>query len=264
MKPLVVIPNYVTKDGDVEVVGTTLASIRRTVSDSVDVMLVDDCSPRPELVEAIRQEYGRYDFELIRKEENTGFSRTVNIGLKRARDEGREAVLLNADMELSTPGWVNRCRKTTGSKGQPAALVGALLLYPNGLIQHAGIYFSLLTRTFDHLYRYSPGNLPDALKKKVCPVTGAFQFIRPAVLEDVGLYDEAFFMGWEDVDYCIRVFNAGMECVYNPNIRAYHYESMFRGGERADSKVKEWQARSFVLLCNKYATQSFAGLVPNW
>ena len=64
--------------------------------------------------------------------------------------------------------------------------------------------------------------------KTVCPVTGAFQYIRPEVLEQVGLYDPGFRMGCEDVDYCLRVFQAGFACVYEPAIRAIHHESLFR------------------------------------
>lgn len=262
MKPLVLIPNYMTAPNEVEVVGTCLASIRQTVSDTVDILIVDDGSPGKEHLAEMESQYGRYDFEVIRRPTNEGFSRTVNVGLEKARDEGREVILMNADMEMLTPGWLGRCQKTTGDNGEKAAMVGALLLFPNGLIQHAGIYFSLLTRTFDHLYRYAPGNLPEALEKKVVPVTGAFQYIRPETLEKIGIYDPKFRLGWEDVDYNIRVLKSGLQVVYNPNIRAYHYESLFRG--RKSKKMAEWQAQSFFYLAEKYAEQSFAGLVPYW
>ena len=55
--------------------------------------------------------------------------------------------------------------------------------------------------------------------KAICPVTGAFQYIRPEVLERVGLYDPGFRMACEDVDYDLRVFQAGFECVYEPAVR---------------------------------------------
>lgn len=261
-KPLVVIPTFLSAEEDVTVVGACIKSIRNTVSDTVDVLLVDDCSPRCDLHPELHARYGTYDFEVHHKDENSGYSRTINVGLQRALDEGRDAVTINADMEMLTPGWVNRCLKTTGSEGQPAAVIGAHLKYPNGLIQHAGIYFSLLTRTFDHRFKYGPENLPAALKKYNVPVTGAFQYIRHECLEKIGLYDEDFRMGWEDVDYCIRVFLEGMECIYNPNIRAIHHEQMFRG--RKSEKVAKWTHGSWLHFCEKYASQPFGGLVPNW
>lgn len=259
-KPLVVIPMYVTQEKDIEVVMDCVRSIRNTVSESVDILVVDDQSPDQALVDSIVGGFDRFEVELIRKEENSGFSKTVNVGLRRALKEDRDAVLMNADMEMQSPGWVKICQKTKDSKDRPAAVVGALLMYPNGLIQHAGIYFSLLTRTFDHLYKFGPANLPEANKVNLCPVTGAFQYIRHSTLEKVGLYDENFHMAHEDVDYCVRVFLADLHCVYQPRVRAFHFEAMFRG--QPSPKIEEWEQKSWMYFCDKYATQSFAGLVP--
>ena len=259
-KPLVVIPTYLTEEADLEVTLDGVRSIRSTVSDSVDILCVDDHSPARDMVEAIAPGLDRLGAELYRKPDNNGFSKTVNVGLRRALDEGRDAVLFNADVEITTPGWVKICQKCKDDRDQPAAIVGALLTYPTGLIQHAGIYFSLLTRTFDHMYKYGPGNLPEALRRRVCPVTGAFQYIRHDTLEKVGLYDENFHMAHEDVDYCIRIFLAGLKCVYEPQVRAFHAEAMFRG--KPSPKVERWQEESWIYFVQKYSKQSFAGMVP--
>jgi len=259
---LVTIPTYLRIEEDVTVTIAALKSVRDTEGEKVDVLLVDDGSPEPELVDRMEKEAALHEATVHRKEENSGFSATVNVGLKLALEEGRDAVLLNADMEIETPNWLTHFRATTDDHMEKAAVVGALLLYPSGLIQHAGVYFSLLTRTFDHFYKYAPGNLPEALEKRVCPVTAAFQFIRHDTLEAVGLYDEEFRMGWEDMDYCIRAFLAGKSCVYNPNVRGFHHEMMFRG--RPDPKVADWQNKSFLYLTQKYRDQSFAEFVPFW
>jgi GT2 family glycosyltransferase len=212
------------------------------------------------LVDKLESEIAQLQSEVHRKSKNSGFSKTVNVGLRKALQEGRDAILMNADIELTTPGWYRHFKSTRDQKDRPAAVVGALLLYPNGLIQHGGIYFSLLTRTFDHLYKYGPPNLPEALKKSVSPVTGALQYIRHSTLETVGLYDESFYMGWEDVDYCLRVFAHGQQCIYNPNVRAFHFEMMFRG--QPSPKIAEWQQKSWIYLCEKWKDQSFHDLVP--
>jgi GT2 family glycosyltransferase len=261
LEPLVVIPNYITEKDDLKVLFDGIMSIHKTVPGQTKILVVDDFSPGQELVDEIERMQAGLEFTLIRRPENEGFSRTVNVGLQQALDEGRDAVLMNADIEIDTPGWVETFRQTQDSFGNPAAVVGALLLYPNGLIQHGGIYFSLLTRDFREMYKYGPGNLPAALKMAITPVTGAFQFIRHECLTSVGLYDPAFRMGHEDVDYCLRVFLSGeRQCVYNPSVRAYHFESMFRG--RPSPKIEEWQQKSWILLANKYANQNFSDLVP--
>ncbi len=244
-EPLVIIPNYVTEEGDLKVLFDAVMSVHRTAPGQTRVLIVDDCSPEPTLVDEIEAMQDGLNFHLIRREKNEGFSRTVNVGLEQARDEGRDAVLMNADVEIDTPGWVETFRLTQDSFGRPASVVGALLLYPNGLIQHGGIYFSLLTRDFREMYKYGPGNLPAALKLAVAPVTGAFQFIRHECLTSVGLYDPMFRMGHEDVDYCLRVFlTEERQCIYNPAVRAYHFESLFRG--RPNPKIEEWQAKSWI------------------
>jgi GT2 family glycosyltransferase len=260
--PIVTIPTYLRTEEDVDVTIVAVKSVRDTQGEKVNVLLVDDGSPEPELVDRMEKEAVLHEAAVHRKKENGGFSSAVNIGLELARDQGRDAILMNADMEVTTPNWLTHFRGTTDDHGEKAAVVGALLLYPNGLIQHGGVYFSLLTRTFDHFYKYAPGNLPEALEKRVCPVTAAFQFIRHDTLERVGVYDDSFKMGWEDMDYCIRTFLAGERCVYNPNVRGFHHEMMFRG--RPDPKIADWQAKSFLYLTEKYREQSFAEFVPFW
>jgi O-antigen biosynthesis protein len=262
-KPLTIIPTYVRNAVDVGLVADTLRSLRATAGDACDVLVVDDCSPEDELVSAIAQLCEQCDAELFVASENAGFSRSVNVGLRRCLDEGRDAVLCNADIVFGlTKDWLGlmarqRCQEGDGL----ASIVGALLLYPSGLIQHAGVFFSLLTRDFGHRYNYGPGNLPEAQHAIVCPVTGALQFIRHECLEAVGLYDEGFRMGHEDVDMCIRTMLSGRECVYQPGVRAIHYESAFRG--RPDQKIAKWTHDSWMHFVAKYAEQSFAAFVPN-
>lgn len=272
MKPLVVIPSFMRNGGHLDALVDTLESIRRTEPDDTpDILVVDDHSPDQSLVEQLDilrrkaaepERTGLPLFEMFCKKENSGFSRTVNFGLRRAREEGRDAVLMNADIEMDVPGWVARCQDTQDAEGRPAAMVGALLIYPqSGLIQHAGINFSYLTRRFFERFKYAPANLPEALTLQVLPVTGAFQYIRADTLTRVGVYDERFRLGYEDVDYSIRVFQAGLQCVFNPNIRAWHHESMIRG-EKTEQVVR-WEATSWHEFVQKYAGESFAAYVPS-
>lgn len=267
MKPLVVIPSFLRSEKHLKTLMDTLASIEHTVPGETDILVVDDHSPDQDLVDVLETATSGSlamdtpSFELIRKKENSGFSTTVNFGLRKARDEGRDAVLMNADIEMDVPDWVTKCQETLDGDENPAAVVGALLVYPQtGLIQHAGIYFSFLTRRFYEKYKYAPARLPAALRRAELPVTGAFQYIRHKTLTDVGIYDERFRMGFEDVDYSLRVFEAGLHCVYNPQVRAYHFESMFRG-EKSE-QVTEWEIDSFKQLNLKYAGKSFAQFVP--
>jgi GT2 family glycosyltransferase len=123
------------------------------------------------------------------------------------------------------------------------------------------VHNSMLTRDFGHRFQFGPGNLPEAQHATTCPVTGALQFIRHECLATVGLYDESFHLGWEDVDYCARVWLSGRQCIYQPGVRAVHRESYFRG--RQTEKLAKWTADSWLRFCGKYQDVSFAEFVPN-
>jgi GT2 family glycosyltransferase len=260
VKPLAVVPTYLRSTEDLEVAITAVASLAATAD--AEILVVDDGSPRADLVDALEAATAGFESEVHRKEDNTGFSRTVNVGLAAALEEGRDAVLVNADVEFFQSGWLERMQGQEREDGSgPASIVGARLLYPNGLIQHAGVYFSILTRSFGHIYQYGPGDLPEALWARRCPVTAALMFIRHECMEAIGLYDEQFQMGFEDVDYCIRAFKSGRECVYQPKVLAFHHESLFRG--RPSPKLADWQMRSLIYLNRKYARENFAEWVPS-
>ena len=259
VRPLAVVPTFLRTEQDLEVLLRCLVSLSVTAP-GLELLVVDDASPAPHLVDQVAVILPELGGELHRKSENSGFSASVNIGLSRALEWGQDAVLINADLEFTTPGWWEALRDRTDSSGRPAAVVGAFLTYPNGLIQHAGVAFSLLERKFVHRFRFGPAALPEAQRPTSCPVTGALQLIRHATLVQIGVYDEGFRMGLEDVDYCLRVFDAGLECIYEPKAHAVHAESAFRG--RATKKILAWQETSTRHLWAKYANADFSHWVP--
>ena len=247
-----VIPSYMRSSQDCTATLNTISTLRMTAPEA-EIVVVDDGSPYQRGIEQLEE--WRYDaeFKLILLPANGGFARTVNVGLRIAHAAGQDAVLVNADIDFFEP-WLENMYAAEGD------VVGALLFYPNGLIQHAGVYYSLITRQFDHRYRYAPGNLKQAQEPINCPVTAALQLIRWDVLEHVGLYDEDFRLGYEDMDYCHRVFEAGMTCHYSPRVRAYHAESMFRG--QKNDKIEQWQKDSWLLLMTKWQGSNFARYSP--
>jgi GT2 family glycosyltransferase len=256
-KPLAIIPTYLTKDSDLGIFNACIRTLRQTAE--LDVLVVDDRSPNEALRTAgLDRLQDRHGFDLVRREVNAGFATTVNVGLQQALDEGRDAILVNADIEFQWP-WLEPmlAQPCLHSEGLPS-VVGGLLLYPNSLIQSAGTFFSVITRSFDHRMRFGPGNLPEAQVPKLCPVTGALQLIRHECLENIGLFDEEFGMGFEDVDYCLRVLLSGRESVYAPTVRAFHHESVFRA--RVD--MNDQHLKSMKRLSEKWGMTDLAGLCP--
>jgi GT2 family glycosyltransferase len=260
MRPLIVIPAYVSSERALDITARCLSSLSRTDAGAGDaeVLVVDDASPVPFGPEIERiAAFGGYGY--ARQDRNAGFSAAVNVGLREALETGRDAVLLNADVEFEDRFWIRGFREHRAH----AEVQGALLSFPGAhprLVQHAGVYFSVLRREFDHVSRFALEDLPDLGEWRRCPVTAALMQIRHDCLERVGLFDEGFSMGWEDVDYCLRVFAAGGECWYNPLVRAVHHENAFRS--EPSPKRQLWTRKSHQRLWDKHAGEDFSAWVP--
>lgn len=255
-KTLCVVPTYMRSVKDANLTVKTLRGLGETVPIDQYIMIVDDNSPykkKHEVIHELVQEIPQLT-NTVMKAENQGFANSVNYGLRSALKNKMHCLLVNADIEFHESRWFEHMVATDGD------IVGGKLLFPSGLIQHAGVYFSIVTRTFDHLHKFGPADLPAASFKRKCPVTGALQLIKYDTIKAVGLYDEDFKMGWEDVDYCLRVFLSGRQCIYNPDVSAIHHESAFRGN-RTD-QLDDWTQQSFYKLYSKHAGVSFGEYVP--
>ncbi|HXP98989.1 MAG TPA: glycosyltransferase [Solirubrobacteraceae bacterium] len=223
----IVIPSY----RDAERVATLVASIQRTVPAGLARIIVADDASGPEHVAALRAIEG---IEVVEGQSNSGFAANVNRGL-RAADEQLDVVVLNSDMEARL-GWL-ACLQFAASQEDDIAIVGARLLYPDGRIQFAGTVRNLgAPEWFDHRYRFKPADWgPATISGAVLAVTGACMYVRRAAIERIGLLDERYPMAYEDVDWCLRAWQAGMRVMYFPGASLYHYESQTRGtdvGER--------------------------------
>jgi GT2 family glycosyltransferase len=239
---LAVIPTYLRSQADVDMLGECFTSLRRT--SDCDVFIVDDGGPLEGAVE-YAHEHGA---EVVRTK-NHGFSHAVNRGLVRAYEEGRDAVLVNSDVVFRKQGWLNAMTAVD------AAVVGALLIYPSRVVQHAGIYYCPLQRAWAERFKYAPRDLPAVHEPYTCPVTGALQLVRHEAMDRIEFYDEDFRLGWEDVDYCVRAFKAGLRCAYEPKAVAYHHESFTRG--RQTPQLAEWTNESWMHFQEKWKDEDF-------
>jgi GT2 family glycosyltransferase len=219
----IVIPSY----RDAERVATLVASIHKTVPQGMAQIVVADDASGPEHVAKLRAIEG---VEVVEGVSNSGFAANVNRGL-RAADPSRDVVVLNSDTEARA-GWL-ACLQHAASLEDDVAIVGARLLYPDGRIQFAGTARNLgAPEWFDHRYRFKPADWgPAALPGPVLAVTGACMYVRREAIEQIGLLDERYPMAYEDVDWCLRAWQAGMRVMYFPGASLYHHESVTRGTE---------------------------------
>jgi GT2 family glycosyltransferase len=234
----IVIPSY----RDAQRVRTLVRSIRKTTRPGMARLIVaDDCSGAEHLAE-LRAIEG-IDV-VIEGERNAGFAANVNRGL-RATDGERDVVVLNSDVE-ALPSWLE-CLQYATDRHEYAGIVGAQLQYPDGRIQFGGTVRNRdQPEWFDHRYRFKPSDWgPAGRASPALAVTGACMYVRRAVIDRVGLLDERYGMAYEDVDWCLRAWQAGFGVLYFPAARLVHHESVTRGtevGERElDSQRLFWE-----------------------
>jgi GT2 family glycosyltransferase len=227
----VVIPSY----RDAKLVRALVSSLRRTTCTafgllgprgSVRIVVSDDASGQEHLA-ALRQIRG---IEIVAGEENLGFAANVNRGIA-AADPTQDVIVLNSDV-LAKRGWL-ACLQYEAYRHSAVGIVAPKLLYRDGSIQFAGtIRNPEHPEWFDHRYRfkgerYGPANAPGP----VLAATGACMYVRRELIERIGPLDEGFPMGYEDVDYSLRAWEAGFRVLYAPEATLYHLESVTRGTE---------------------------------
>jgi GT2 family glycosyltransferase len=219
----IVIPSF----RDSERVETLVGSIRKTVPRGMARIVVADDASGPEHLAALRRIPG---IEVVAGPENRGFAANVNRGLRAAGAEG-DVVVLNSDMQARR-GWL-ACLQYAASQESDIGIVGAQLLYPDGRIQFGGTVRNRdAPEWFDHRYRFKPESWgPACHAGPVLAVTGACMYVRREVIERIGLLDEAYPMAYEDVDWCLRAWQAGFRVLYFPAARLVHHESVTRGTE---------------------------------
>lgn len=225
-----------------------LASLERQTYPNVEVIVADGASTdrTPSLLQT-RFPRVRY----LRLRRNLGFAGNVNAGLRAAH--GEVLCLLNNDAEAD-PGWV-AANVETLEKHPGIGAVASKVLYADGqTINSAGDLFCR-----DGSARQRGNGQPDTAEwDAVTPVfgaTGGAAAYSRAMLDDVGLLDERFFMYLEDADIAFRAQLRGWSCLYQPAARASH-----RGGASGGGALESfYNGRNLIRLLAKDLP---AGLVP--
>jgi GT2 family glycosyltransferase len=223
--------------GRAELTQRCLDMVLAELPPDAELVVVDDASPdrTPDLL----AEYGNA-IGSLRLEENAGFASACNEGAVLAC--GELLVFLNNDVE-PTPGWLKVLREYAEKRPEAAAL-GAKLLYPNGMVQHAGVVFGQDGYPH-HLYAGFPSDHPAVNRPRpLQAVTGACLLVRRAAFEAAGGFDPGYLNSLEDVDLCLRLGEAGGEVHYCPQAVLVHLESASRGrSDRFERSVALYRER---------------------
>jgi N-acetylglucosaminyl-diphospho-decaprenol L-rhamnosyltransferase len=224
---------------------------------SARVVVVDSASSDA-TVTTITQQFPQV--ELIASQENLGFGRANNLGLKHlgfgthASDIPSFVYLLNPDTIVQL-GSTQTLLNTLQSLPQ-AGVVGANLTYGDGSFQHGAFGFpglrQLWVEFFPSLGRWVEGEFngryPHSSYQATQPfpvdfTLGATMFMRREVVETTGMFDEAFFMYCEEVDWAWRIHKAGWQIYCVPNAHVVHLGGQSTGQVKPRSIINLWESR---------------------
>ena len=216
----------------------------RTTYPDFEVILIENNSKDPETFRTYaRMQKEHPDNLKVVTWEGKGFNYSAlnNFGEKYAT--GEYILLLNNDTEVITPKWLEEM--VMYAQQERVGCVGVKLLYPDDTIQHAGVGFGI-GGVAGHLHKYYPASSDGYMGRlnyvqDVYADTAACLLIRKEIYDEVGGLDESYAVAFNDVDFCVRVRQAGYTNVFTPFAQLYHYESKSRGMEDNPEKQKRFQ-----------------------
>lgn len=238
-KPLIsiIIPNMNHKE-DLE---RCLQSIRqKSTYRKYEIILVENNSTEEEIFEYYRTLRTEENIQIVTWKGEFNYSAINNFGTKYA--SGQYYLLLNNDVEIITPDWLEKMLMYAQKKEVGA--VGAMLYYPNDTVQHAGVILGIGGVAGHSQKHFSKGDAGYynrmCVPQDLSAVTAACMMVRKDVYIEVEGLDEEYKVAFNDVDFCMKVRKAGYKIVFTPYAELYHYESISRGMEDTPEKVQRF------------------------
>lgn len=203
-----------------------------------EIILIDNNSDDKKFFNLVNQyrKQTQFKFKYVRDEGEFNFARLMNLGRKNS--EGEYLVLLNNDTEVISPDWMEGFIEQV--QRPEVGVAGCKLLYEDETIQHAGVVVGLggvAAHAFTRDDRDGPGYFNYInLLNNYSAVTAACIMVRTKVYDQVKGFSEEFVVEYNDVDFCLKVVEAGYRNLYVPHVELFHYESISRGHPHATSE----------------------------
>ena len=202
-----------------------------------EIIVVDNGSDDPATLAYLEQLRADPRVKVLRDDRPFNYSALNNAAVRMA--SGELVGLLNNDLEVISSDWLGEMVSLAVQPGVGA--VGARLLFPDGSVQHAGVVLGI-GGVAGHAHKHLPGHAFGYFGRAqslqdFSAVTAACLVVRKAVYEQVGgLEEENLQVAFNDIDFCLRVREAGYRNVWTPHAELYHHESATRGYEDTPEK----------------------------
>lgn len=219
-----------------------------------EIILLNNNSDAPDffaLVNRYTQEHSNV-FKCIDAAFPFNFSKLMNVG--EAHATGDYLLFLNNDVEVLQKDWLTEM--VSFAQREKTGAVGVKLLYPDDTIQHAGVVLGLggaAAHVFTKIHRSERGyfNYVKSLNN-YSSVTGACLMCRRSLFKEVGGFEEALRVEYNDIDFCLKLLAKGYYNVYLPDVELYHYESASRGQPYLNKENWEQHEIDFGIFTKKW------------
>lgn len=241
----IIITNWNTRQLLLDCIASVYATVRST---RFEIFVVDNGST-DHSVEAVAKSYP--DVRIIANKANLGFAKANNLAIRRMG--GRYAVFLNSDTVLKE-GALEAMLRFMEAHPQ-AGICGPQLLFGDGMKQTSfGVFPSLLEefggKTIERFF--FPRSYRDRKERKravfsgpavVDFVVGACMMARKEAIERAGMLDEDYFFNFEEVDWCLRMKNAGWQVWHLPDVEIFHLQNRSFSAINLRARAESWRSR---------------------
>lgn len=214
------------------------AILARTDYQQFELLILDNGSRCPATLAYMKEVQARDSrVRVVEWDQPFNYSAINNVGVRHAK--GEIIGLINNDIEPINSGWLTEmvrhvCRESVGC-------VGAKLYYPDDTVQHAGVILGIggvAGHAHKYFSRHAYGYFSRLhLAHGLSAVTGACLLVRKNVYEQVGGLNETHLaVAFNDVDFCLKVREAGYRNMWTPYAELYHHESVSRGADDNEEK----------------------------
>jgi len=187
--------------------------------------------------EKIQKEYPQV--KVVKYNGEFNYSKINNFGVQYAT--GGYYLFMNNDVELIEP---DSLQELMGyAQREDVGAVGCRLLYEDDTIQHAGVIIGIgvADHAFKHQLSYGTYFNRAMVTQDLSAVTAAVMLVRKEVYEKVAGFGEDFAVAFNDIDFCLKIRQAGYLVVYAAYGCFHHYESKSRGEDDTSAKMERFQ-----------------------
>lgn len=252
--------------------GPTLSECVASAVDQVDEIIVVDNGSTDGSISALNGQTNKQNHpRVIQNNRNLGFAAACNIGANAAT--GSYLFFLNPDCQLAPNSIAQLCNILEAKPD--VGMAGGLLLNPDGseqgggrrnvptpwrtFVRAFGLYKlqSMWPSMFEDFYLHTQP-LPDH-PIEVEAISGACMLVKRTAMENVGLWDEGYFLHCEDLDWCVRFRQNSWKVMFVPGARVYHV-----AGQCSQSRpiFVEWHKhRGMIRFYRKFFRRQYPGLL---